>query len=60
MDAKFVFLSVGLRLYFQVVPNSQRDFGIFKCCSSWTSQFFPIHDKDGKLVFFENKPRLYF
>ena len=51
IDAKLGFLSVGLRLYFQVVSNSQKGFGIFKCCSSWTSQFFPVYDKDGKLGF---------
>ena len=48
IDAKFGFLS---RLYFQVVSNLQKDFGIFKYYSSWTSQFFPVHDKDGKLGF---------
>ena len=32
-------------------PNSQRDFLIFECCSSWTSQLFQIHEKDGKLGF---------
>ena len=29
-----------------------KDFGIFECCSSWTSQFLPIHEKDEKLSFF--------
>ena len=51
-NAKLMFLSVGLRLNSQLVPNSQRDFGIFKYCSSWTSKFSPIHHKDGKLRFF--------
>ena len=51
-NAKLMFLSVGLRLNSQLVPNSQRDFGIFKYCSSWTSEFSPIHHKDGKLRFF--------
>ena len=51
IDANLEFLSVGLRLHFQVVSNSLRGFGIFKCCSSWTSQFFPVYDKDGKLGF---------
>ena len=47
----FVYFLYFLRFYFQVVPNSQRDFVIFKCCSSRTYQFFPIHDKVGKLGF---------
>ena len=51
MDSKSGYLSIALRLYFQVFPNSQRDFGIFECCSGWTSQFFPIHEKDGKIFF---------
>ena len=25
--------------------------GIFKCCTSWTSYFFPIHERDGKSQF---------
>ena len=29
IDSKLGFLSVSLRLYFQVFPNLQRDFGIF-------------------------------
>ena len=28
------------------------DFGIFEFCSSWTSQFLPIHEKDEKLFVF--------
>ena len=52
--------SQGVRLYFQDVPNSQRNFGIFRCCSSWISQFFPVHKKDLFFFFFESKPRLYF
>ena len=51
IDANLEFLSVGLKLYFEVVSSSLRGFGIFKCCSSWTSQFFPVYDKDGKLGF---------
>ena len=47
----FIYFLYFLRLYFQVVPNSQRGFGIFKCCFSRTSQFFPIHDKVRKLGF---------
>ena len=47
-DSKLKFFNVGLKLYFQFFPNSQWD-GIFECCSSWTSQFFPIHDRYGKL-----------
>ena len=55
IDSKLGFLSVSLRLYFQVFPNSQRDFGIFLCCSGWTSQFFPIQEKkDGKLLLYLN------
>ena len=46
---KLGFSSFGLRLYFQVVSSSQKDFVIFKCYFSWTSQFFPVNDKDGKL-----------
>ena len=38
IDSKLRFQSVGLRLYFQAFPNLQRDFGIFECCFSWTSQ----------------------
>ena len=60
IDAKLGFVSVIPGLYFQVFGNSKRDFGIFKCCSSWTSQFFSIHEKMKKNCFFENKPRLYF
>ena len=44
-------MSIGFRLCFQVVFNSKRGFGIFKCCFNWTSQLFPIYDKDGKLGF---------
>ena len=44
-------LGHNFRLYFQVFLNSQRDFGIFECCSIWTSQFFPIHGKMGKWFF---------
>ena len=51
IDAKLRFLNVGPRLYFQIISNSQRGFGIFKCCSSWTSQFFPVYHKDRKLGF---------
>ena len=29
--------------------NLQRNFGIFECCSIWTSQFLPIQEKDGKM-----------
>ena len=47
----FAYFLYFLRLYFQVVHSSQRDFGTFKCCSSRTSEFFPIHDKIGKLDF---------
>ena len=32
-DSNMGFLSVGIMLYFQVFPNSQRDFGIFDCYS---------------------------
>ena len=46
------FLSVGLRLYFQLFPNSKRDFGIFECCSCWTSQFFPVQKKKMEKCFF--------
>ena len=35
------FFSVGL----QLLTSSQRDFKIFECCFSWTSQFLPIHEK---------------
>ena len=31
---------------------SYRDFGNFKCCSSWSSKFFSVHEKDGKLGVF--------
>ena len=51
IDVIFAVLSIGLRLYFQVVPNSQRDFGILKLNCNWTFQFIPIHYKDGKLSF---------
>ena len=51
IDSNLGFLSVGLRLYSQVISNSQRDFGISKFCSSWAFQFFHIYGKDGKLGF---------
>ena len=53
------FLIVGYRLYFQVFSNSQRDFRSFKCCSSWTSQFFLIHEQDGRHLFLY-KPSFHF
>ena len=56
IGTKLGFLNVGIRLYFQDVPNSQRNFGIFRCCSSWISQFFPVHKKD--LFFFSLKASL--
>ena len=31
---------------------SYRDSGNFKCCSCWSSKFFSIHEKDGKLGVF--------
>ena len=46
---KMGFLRVSLRLYFQVFPNSQRDFRIFECCFGWTSQ---LREKRWKTVFF--------
>ena len=49
----FVYFLYFLRLNLQVVSSSRRDFGICKCCSSRNSQFFPIHDKVGKLGFFK-------
>ena len=49
---KLGFLRVGLRLYFQVVSSSQRGFAIFKCSYNWTSQFFPVYDKDGIFCLF--------
>ena len=52
IDSKLGFLSVSLRLYFQVFPNSQRDFGIFLCCPGWTFQFFPIQEKKMENCFF--------
>ena len=54
-NAKLMFLSVALRLNSQNISNSQRDFAIFKYCSSWTSTFLSIHDKDGKLRFFRRQ-----
>ena len=50
-NSKLRFFSFCLWLTFQVFPNSQKDFVIFEFCSSWTSHFFPIHEKDGKLGF---------
>ena len=57
MNSSTNFLSVGLRLYYEVFPNSQREFGIFGCCSSWT---FPNSSKRWEIGFFEYKPRLDF
>ena len=51
LDSKLRFLSVDLRLYIQAFLNSQRDLGIFEYYASWTSQFFPIPEKDEKLGF---------
>ena len=51
IDSKLGFSSVSLSLNFQDFPNSQRDFGIFLCCSGWTSQFFPIQEKKMKNCF---------
>ena len=40
-DSKLGFLGVGLRLYFQDFPISQRNFRIFECCSVLCiTQFF--------------------
>ena len=53
IDVKLRFFSIGFRLHFQVVSNSQKDFAVFKCYSSWTSQFFPVHDKMESWVFWK-------
>ena len=53
IGAKLRFLSVSLRLFFQVFSNSQKDFAVFKCYSSWTSQFFPVHDTMESWVFWK-------
>ena len=52
------FLSVDLRLYFQVVPNSQREFETLKCCSNWTSQFSPFMKQMENCLFFFSKKGL--
>ena len=31
--------------------DKRRKIGIFQYCSSWTFQFFPIHERDGKSGF---------
>ena len=51
MDSKLGFLSVGIKLLVHIFPNSKWDFGIFKYSSSWMSQFFSFHEKDGNLSF---------
>ena len=50
IDSKLGFLSVCLRLYFQVFPNSQRDFGIFLLLWLDFSVFPNSGKKDGKLL----------
>ena len=59
IDSKLKFFECWL--YFQVFSNSQRDFGIFKCCSFWTSQIFQFMKKmENCLFFFKCKPMLHF
>ena len=50
-------MGVGPWLDFYVFPNSQRDFVIFECCSSWTSRFFAVYEKVGKLGFMNIKSK---
>ena len=54
LDSKSEFLNAGLRLYFKLFSNPQksnpRKLGCY-CCSRWTSQFFPIHERDRILGF---------
>ena len=58
---KISFLSVGLRLYFQVFSKSTKiNFEIFEMLLYLDFPFFPIHEKYGKLGFFDCKPRLHF
>ena len=50
-----LFLIVKLKSrhnYSHFMRWSYRDSGNFKCCSSWSSKFFSIHEKDGKLGVF--------
>ena len=51
LQRNFSSIDSKLGFFFQVFPNLQRNFGIFECCSSWTSKFLPIYEIDGKLVF---------
>ena len=62
IDSKLGFLSVSLRLYFQVCPNSQRDFGIFFMLLWLDFSVFPNSGKKRWKIasFFKHKPGLYF
>ena len=61
IDPKLGFLSVSLRLYFQVFCSSQRDFGIFLLLWLDFSVFPNSGKKRWKIAsFFKHKLRLYF
>ena len=42
------FLSVGLPRFTSKVFPFDKEYEIFEYCTSWTSQFFRIHEKDKK------------
>ena len=48
-DSSTGFLSVGLMLYFQVFPNSRRDFGIFECYRARLFNFSQFKEKNAVL-----------
>ena len=53
--SKLGFLNLDLRLYFNIFPNTKRlKIGICKCCSSWTSQFFPAHEREWTIGMFNS------
>ena len=53
-------LVLGSTLNFLLIHENIEN-GIFQCCSSWGSQFFPIHERDGKFGFlFISVGRLFF
>ena len=56
IDSKWEFFECWFMLYFQVFPNSQRDFGFFECCHIWDSHF-PQFMKNMKIGCFEYKFR---
>ena len=52
------FWALTLGCTYKLFPLHREVFWIFKCCSSWTSQFVPVYDKRWKIVFFKKKTSL--